>query len=118
VVCPEDPTIVVYAKGYAGQNLFAERDTHLVGGHWPGTIPESVLSECRTADFIVDISDYWEDPLHDEVLLDLGFVPAQDLAPELRCYRIWRRSSLERSVGTARAAFAKAPALGLASRLD
>ena len=32
VVCPEDPTIPLYAKGYLGQSIFAERDTHLVRG--------------------------------------------------------------------------------------
>jgi hypothetical protein len=107
VACPEDPTITLYAKGYVGPSIFAERDTHLVGGRWPRAIPETVLSECRTADFIVDIADYWEDPLCDEVLRDLDFVPAQELAPELRCFHIWRRKALVPTSSAARTAFSK-----------
>jgi hypothetical protein len=90
VVCPEDPTIPLYAKGYAGQNIFAERDTHLRDGKWPIAVPEAVVADCRAADYIVDISDYWQDPIHEEFLRNLDFVPAQEMAPELRCYRIWR----------------------------
>ena len=104
VVCPEDPTIPLYAKGYAGHSIFAERDTHLVSGKWPTAVPEAVVADCRAADYIVDISDYWQDPLHDEILRDLDFVPAQEMAPELRCYRIWRRTTFGQASTTSRTA--------------
>jgi hypothetical protein len=32
VVCPEDPTIPLYAKGQAGRNIFLEFDSHPAGG--------------------------------------------------------------------------------------
>jgi len=93
VVCPEDPTIPLYAKGYGGQNVFAERDTHLVNGEWPAAVPETVLADCRAADYVVDISGYGVDPVQEELLRELDFVPAQELAPDLACYRIWRRKT-------------------------
>jgi hypothetical protein len=92
VICPEDPTIPFYATGYAGQNIFSERDTHLVNGLWPTAVPETVLAECRTADYVVDVSDYYQDPVQDELLWSLGFEPAPELAPDLSPYHIWRRS--------------------------
>ncbi len=111
VVCPEDPTIPLYAKGYLGQSIFAERDTHLVGGHWPSEVPGRVVADCRGADYVVDISDYWDNPLYDEVLRDLDFVPAQEMAPELECYRIWRRKSLVPASTVRRTALARPPSL-------
>jgi hypothetical protein len=94
VICPEDPTIPLYAKAYVGQNIFSERDTHLANGHWPTTVPETVLADCRAADFIVDIADYYDDPLQDELLQSLGFEVAPELAPDLSYYRIWRNKAL------------------------
>jgi hypothetical protein len=94
VTCPEDPTIPFYAKGYAGQNVFSERDTRLVNGHWPSAVPETVLADCRASDYIVDIPDYYQDPVQDELLWSLGFEPAPELAPDLSYYRIWRKKPL------------------------
>src|SRR5262249_51062138 len=34
VVCPEDPTIPLYAKSYAGLSFVAERDAHVVNKTW------------------------------------------------------------------------------------
>jgi hypothetical protein len=105
VICPEDPTIPLYAKGYVGQNIFSERDTHLVNGHWPAVVPEIVLADCRAADYIVNIFDYYDDPLQDELLRSLGFEAAPELAPDLSCYRIWRKKTLDSGSSASRAAF-------------
>ena len=95
VICPEDPTIPLYAKGYAGQNIFLEFDTHLVNGEWPAVPPATFVANCRTADYVVDVTEYWQDLLKDDVLESLGFEPAPELAADLSCYRIWRRKPLE-----------------------
>ena len=93
VVCPEDPTIPLYAKGSAGKNAFSERDAHPVRGQWPKTLPETVLADCRAADYIIDIPEYYQNPVQDELLRFLGFEPAPEMAPHLTCYRIWRNKT-------------------------
>jgi hypothetical protein len=98
VVCPEDPTIPLYAKGYPGQNIFSENDTHLVSGKWPTEVPETVLADCRSANYLVDIPSL--DPVHDQFLRDLSFELAPELAPDLRDYRIWRRKTSNTSPET------------------
>ena len=95
VICPEDPTIPLYAKGYAGQNIFSEFDTHLVNGEWPAVPPATFLASCQTADYVVEITEYWQKLLTDDLLQSLGFEPAPELAADLSCYRIWRRKPLE-----------------------
>ena len=95
VICPEDPTIPLYAKGYAGQNIFSEFDTHLVNGEWPAVPPATFVASCRTADYVVDVTEHWEDLLEEDLLESLGFEPAPGVAPDMSCYRIWRRKSLE-----------------------
>jgi hypothetical protein len=104
VVCPEDPTIPLYAKGFAGLSVFAERDYRTVNGTWPTAIPDTVLAECREADYVVDISDYWQDPVKENSLRALGFEPAPELGADLSCYRIWRRKSPDRATVSSRTA--------------
>jgi hypothetical protein len=94
-VCPEEPTIPLYAKGFAGRSVFAERDTRPVNGNWPTAIPDTVMAECREADYVVDVADYWQDPIKESSLRTLGFEPAPGMSGDLRCYLIWRRMSLD-----------------------
>ncbi len=72
VVCPEDPTIPLYAKGYAGQNFFAERDARPTRGNWPTAIPEPTLAEISSADFVVDLTEH-SSHINDKLLAGLGF---------------------------------------------
>src|SRR5262249_46772471 len=92
VICPEDPTIPLYAHKRAGRNLFAELDAHPRNGAWPSELPASVLDEFRTADYVVDIQNYWDDHVDDRVLEDLGFVRDRGVSLDPAYYRIWRRS--------------------------
>lgn len=101
VVCPEDPTIPLFAKGYAGRSLFAERDTHLINGRFAEALHPSALAEIRGADYVVDIEGYWDDHINGSVLRGLGFVPADDVLPDAHSYRIWRRGSDGRDARTA-----------------
>ena len=104
VICPEDPTIPMYAKGFAGQNIFLEYDTHLVNGEWPAVPPATFLGNCRTADYVVDVMEYWQDLLNDDLLDSLGFEPAPELAMDMSCYRVWRRKSPDRATVSSRTA--------------
>jgi len=93
VVCPEDPTIPLFAKGFVGLSVFGERDMRPVNGDWPTEVPDIVLAECREADYVVDVADAWQDPVKEDSLRALGFEPDPAIATDLRCYHIWRRKS-------------------------
>jgi hypothetical protein len=94
VVCPEDPTIVFYAKRQVGLNIYSECDAHLVDGTYPAEPPEPVLREIRTADYLVDVYDDTQNYLKYNDLLSLGFEPValDDAAMESSDYRLWRRT--------------------------
>jgi hypothetical protein len=94
VICPEDPTIPLYAQERAGRNLFAELDAHPQNGAWPPTLPASVLDEFRAADYVVDIQHYWDDHVDDRLLEDLGFVRDLGVPLDPAYYGIWRRTEL------------------------
>ena len=99
VVCPEDPTIPMYAKRQAGRGLFIELDARSENGDWPLEIPGGVVKEMQAADFVVDMRnvsrtsshDRLEAYLNERALQGLGFVPVDDLLPDAPSYRIWRR---------------------------
>ena len=93
VICPEDPTIPVHARQYAGLNVFIEYDAHPVDHDWPRTPPEPVLAEIRRADYLIDVCDYFQDIIKDELLLSLGYEPLDTATLDPSCYRIWRRKT-------------------------
>ena len=92
VVCPEDPSIPLHAKRYAGQNIFSEKDARPSHGQWPKATPETVLAELRAADFVVDVANYWGGNVDESMLEELGFEPAAEFPLDAECYLIWRRS--------------------------
>ncbi len=93
VVCPEDPTIPLHAKQYAGQNFFSEKDAHPRNGRWPDEIPERSLAEIRRADYVVDVINYWGENIDEKLLENLGFAPTEDVVVDPGCYKIWRRKT-------------------------
>jgi hypothetical protein len=97
VVCPEDPSIPLYAKHYAGQNIFSEKDARPSNGAWPKVTPVPVLAELRTAEFVVDITNYWGKNVDENLLAELGFEPYNGFSLDAECYQIWRRTTIDRS---------------------
>jgi hypothetical protein len=91
VICPEDPTIPFYAKGYVGYNVYSENDTHLVGGVWPDPPTPAVLAEIRAADYAVDHCNFPE--IGESLFVELGFEPVKDAPLDPKCYRLWRRKA-------------------------
>jgi hypothetical protein len=110
VICPEDPTIPLYAVGDIGLNIFSEYDTHLVNGRYPATPPGFIRKEILGADYLVDVQAPTQDALKDSHLQALGFeqVKGIDALIEASDYKIWRRKGAKalevvtsRSDGTA-----------------
>ena len=89
VVCPEDPTIPFYARGYLGYNVYSENDAHLVNGVWPDRPTAAVLAEIRAADYALDHCHYPE--VGERLFRELNFEPVQDSPLDPKCYRLWRR---------------------------
>jgi hypothetical protein len=83
VLCPEDPTIVLFAKNEFGRNAYLERDAQ-------GTldlVPE-LRADMENADYIVDAVDWWGDEYVSPAILEnFGYAPDQDF----RSYRIWKK---------------------------
>ncbi len=102
VICPEDPTIALYANGYAGRNVSMEKDTHLVNGYWSDRPPEVMLAEIRAADHVVDVSHYSD--VNDQLLLELGFEQNRDVPLDPQCYRVWRRKASGVGIGASHTA--------------
>jgi hypothetical protein len=104
VVCPEDPTIPLYAKGFAGRNLFTEKDALPTNGAWPTFTPQPVLDELRSADYVVDVTNYERKDVEDGLLEQLGFEPAPQAPMDLDCYKFWRRKAPGHTLVTSRVA--------------
>ena len=88
VVCPEDPTIPLYGKGFAGRNLFTEKDALPTNGLWPTFTPQPVLDELRSADYVIDVTNYERKDVEDGLLVRLGFEPVAQAPPDLECLQI------------------------------
>ena len=91
VVCPEDPTIPLYAKQYAGQNFFSEKDAHprmeLAGRD------RTVLAELRRADYVVDVINYWGENSTKSFSKTSASCRPRTWWLIPRCYRIWQRKT-------------------------
>jgi hypothetical protein len=97
VVSPEDPTIALHAKRYAGHNLTAEKDAQPLNGNWTEAIPDRVVEEIRRADYVFDLTDYWGANIDEALLSDLGFEPATPANLDSGCYKLWRRAPTKRA---------------------
>jgi hypothetical protein len=97
VICPEDPSIPLHAKHYAGKNIFSEKDARPSNGAWPTVTPDTVLAELRTAEFVVDVTNYWGENVDETMLEELGFERDGAFALDVECYRIWRRTTVDRA---------------------
>lgn len=92
VVCPQDPTIPLIAKGYAGQSIIFEYDAS--GYKWPLS---SVLSEIRGADYVITLGKNgswreWPFINHKQILQDLNFEPMELQKIEASDYQIWHKT--------------------------
>lgn len=89
VISPEDPTIGLFAKGYAGRSLHSELDT--TGNRF---MPESLRRELEAADWLVRVHSTWE--FRDERWAPeaLGYRRVDDPAfKDIRRYSLWSRKT-------------------------
>ena len=85
-VCPEDPTIPLFADGYAGRTLMVERDAR----GWPTQLPAAVVDEIASADRVVRVDGAWTGVSRDE-LRALGFRLLRTSATRSDTYDFFRK---------------------------
>jgi hypothetical protein len=84
VLSPEDPTIMLYARGEINRSIFVEYDA--VG--WPSEIPQFLLNELSQADYIVRAIGWAPQEID---LVGLGF----ELQWNNDHYAIWKASAVK-----------------------
>jgi len=89
VLCPEDPTIPLIARGDITRSVFLENDAAL----WPRRIPAYVDEHIAGARFVIQIRGHLQQLLTDEWLTRLGFTPMVDDRLAGSVYRLWRKVS-------------------------
>ena len=85
-VCPEDPTIPLFANGYAGRTLMVERDAR----GWAEHLPAPVVDEVRSADRVVRVVAPWSG-IDREDLRKLGFRLIRTPATRSDTYDFFRK---------------------------
>lgn len=69
VVCPEDPLLILKAKGEIGRNIFVEYDSRW----WPTEMPPELKADIGQADYVVDCVNWFQDLLKPAQLTSQGF---------------------------------------------
>jgi hypothetical protein len=85
VISPDDPTIALRAKGYAGRCGDCEMDAN------HRTLPDFALDEVRRADWLIQVVSSRRPTVSDEHLLKLGFRKAEWKIPAQADYVLWQR---------------------------
>jgi hypothetical protein len=88
VVCPDDPTIPLKAKGYVGRSLTAELDA--LGWH---SRPEYLHSELKKADWVIRVGGAWTPQVSPKELKELGFKQVNDPAFAKTAYILYQRKA-------------------------
>jgi hypothetical protein len=90
VVCPNDPTIPLYAKNYAGRQVFMELDAAGLFGDVPGY----VLAEVASADYVIQVNKVFAPQLlPDARLASMGLRPVAQPALEGSAYTVWTKTA-------------------------
>jgi hypothetical protein len=87
VACPEDPTIPLYAKGFAGVSVNMEMDATGQYAH----LPPRVVAELESADWVLTLHSVFAGKwLSETELAALGFVAVTDERLKGSSYQLWR----------------------------
>ena len=88
IVCPEDPTIPLYAKGYAGTSVNMEMDETRQYAH----LPPRVRNEVNTADWVLTSDSLFAGKwLPETDLIEMGFYRVDANTLRGSSYKLWRR---------------------------
>ncbi|HVT89628.1 MAG TPA: hypothetical protein VHD56_12300 [Tepidisphaeraceae bacterium] len=86
VICPDDPTIPLIAKGYAGHSGQCDLDAN------DQTLPLSARRELRDADWVIQVAGSSRRPVIASTLLSrMGFVQDSQIQPGNTMYVFWRK---------------------------
>lgn len=86
VVCPNDPTIPLYAKGYAGRQALMERDA--VSS--PQFMPDYAFDEVASADYVIQLDKpFAGQVVPDSRLEQLGLRPVERAELKGSAYTLW-----------------------------
>ncbi|MDD2708084.1 MAG: hypothetical protein PHV34_08750 [Verrucomicrobiae bacterium] len=93
VICPQDPGVVFFAKGYAGRSVYAELDQRFTKGEWPNEVPQCVIDEVRQADWVISVeSGFGASGMISGLLAELKFQAVRFPDLDGSVYRVWRRT--------------------------
>lgn len=93
VICPDDPTIPLLAKGYAGRSSIFESDEFNLDV-WGGATP-AVLKEIDSADYVIVVMpegtsmDTYQE--RQDLLQARGFIESKFRTTSTPVYELWRR---------------------------
>ena len=85
VICPDDPTIPLQAKGYLGRSLQSEIDA--LGGY---PMPSYLPGELARADYLIRVQGMWTSHVPGGLLRKKGYVLVKDPAFQ-GAYSLWKR---------------------------
>ena len=85
-VCPDDPTIPLFADGFAGRTVQVERDARGL----TGPLPPGVVDEITSADRVVRVSGQ-RSPISPEMLRRWGFHPVPTPVMRSDMYELFER---------------------------
>jgi hypothetical protein len=87
VLCPEDPTIPLLARGEITRSAFFEMDV----ARWPTRLHAYVDEEIADARYVIQVKGPLRHLLSDEWLNRLGFSPVHEARLEGSVYRLWQK---------------------------
>jgi len=91
VISPDDPTIALIAKGYAGRTAVFEADAV----HWDLNRSDALIREIDSADYVITMqNELWWVVVKDDVLKARGFVKSTFKTTSCSVYELWRRMQL------------------------
>jgi hypothetical protein len=94
VICPDDPTIPLLAKGYAGRSSIFESDEFNLDT-WGGSAP-AVLKEIDSADYVIvimpDGTSTDAEQARQDLLQPRGFIKSEFRTTSTQVYELWQRA--------------------------
>ena len=89
VLCPEDPTIPLLARGDITRSLHLESDAAL----WPTRFPDYIATHIRSAQYVVQVKGELRQMLTDDWLRELRFIRVEEPRLAGSVYSLWRQTA-------------------------
>jgi len=89
VLCPEDPTIPLLARGVTTRSVYLESDAT----HWPTRLPAYVAAHIVSARYVIQVKGLLHQMLDDGWLRELGFARVEEPRLAGSVYALWRKEA-------------------------